>query len=609
MSALTLLHLTFVGPSKEPATVEFGPHLTVIYGASETGKSFIVEALDYMLGAGSLKEIQEADGYTRILLGLRLADGQTVTVSRAPGDNKVDIHNGDLRALTAAPPEQTLAVRHSAKSENNLSRYLLKLIGADGRNLRKNQRGDLVSLSFRHLAHLCVISETQMAAPRSPVLTSGQSTSATAEKSAFKYLLTGQDEQEGPKGASDVEKKVGKGKIDLLDQLIAETRDSLTLETTESQLQEQLGRLETALTGVSDATAGLIAERSSLLARMRALEDQTGDNRTRAGEVQALLGRFDLLRQQYESDLARLQMVAEAGNLLGYFRTGTCVFCGAAPEHQQAGHQLHETTQLQAAVTAEVRKTTELHTDLLTTIEDLEGQLDSLDSEHGTVQEQTETLRRDLATLDERLTPLNADTQSLLATRSQIQADLAIHAQIQRLEDLKASLTSTPEEPPPARSDGIPAADLASFESMVQEALQSWQVPGDNRVTYDQSTAEVSVDGRARHSRGKGMRSVIHAAFSTALARYTATRHLPHPGFVVLDSPVLTYREPHEQDVQLTHNVVEHFYRGLLNDFPSQIIVVENGDPPEDLNVHATVYAFSTEGSERAGFFPVQTES
>ncbi|MYQ73762.1 hypothetical protein GTY78_22435 [Streptomyces sp. SID4934] len=609
MSALTLLHLTFVGPGKEPATVEFGPHLTVIYGASETGKSFIVEALDYMLGAGSLKEIQEADGYTRILLGLRLADGQTVTVSRAPGDNKVDIHSGDLRALTAAPPEQTLAVRHSAKSENNLSRYLLKLIGADGRNLLKNQRGDLVSLSFRHLAHLCVISETQMAAPRSPVLTSGQSTSATAEKSAFKYLLTGQDEQERPKGSSDVEKKVGKGKIDLLDQLITETRDSLALEANETQLQEQVGRLETALTSVSDATASLIAERSSLLARTRALEDQTGDNRTRAGEVQALLGRFDLLRQQYESDLARLHMVAEAGNLLGYFRTGTCVFCGAAPEHQQAGHQLHETTQLQAAVTAEVRKTTELHTDLLTTIEDLEGQLDSLDSEHGTVQEQTEALRRDLATLDERLTPLNADTQSLLATRSQIQADLAIHAQIQRLEDLKASLTSTPEEPPPARSDGIPAADLASFESMVQEALQSWQVPGDNRVTYDQSTAEISVDGRARHSRGKGMRSVIHAAFSTALARYTTTRDLPHPGFVVLDSPVLTYREPHEQDVQLTHNVVEHFYRGLLSDFPSQIVVVENGDPPEDLNVHATVYAFSTEGSERAGFFPVQAES
>ncbi|MFM9632831.1 hypothetical protein [Streptomyces galilaeus] len=604
MSALTLLHLTFVGRGKTPAAVEFGPRLTVIYGASDTSKSFIVEAIDYMLGASSLKEIQEADGYTRILLGLRLADGQIVTLSRTPDDNQVDIHSGDVRTLTTAPPVRTLNVRHSATSENNLSRLLLMLIGADGRSLLKNQRGDRVSLSFRHLAHLCVISETQMAAPRSPVLTSGQNTNATAEKSAFKYLLTGADDPEGPKGETDVDKKVGKGKIDILDQVITDARDSLIIEASEAELRIQLGRLETALASASAAVGDLIAQRSALLGQMRALESQTTGNRTRGGEVKALLARFDLLRQQYESDLARLQMVAEAGTLLGYFRTGACVFCGATPEHQQAGHHLHETTQLQAAVIAETRKTTELHSDLLTTIEDLEGQLDSLDAEYAHVHDNSEELLGDLARLDERLAPLTADSQELLATRSRIHADLAVHAQIQRLEDMKANLESSREEPPPARPDGIPAADLAEFERMAQQILQSWKVPGDNRVTYDQNTAEITVDGRARHSRGKGMRSVIHAAFSTALARYTAARALPHPGFVVLDSPVLTYREPHEQDVQLTHNVVEHFYQGLLSDVPCQVVVVENGDPPRDLGEYATVYAFSTPGSERAGFFP-----
>ncbi|MFG2892108.1 hypothetical protein [Streptomyces sp. NPDC048248] len=610
MTALTLLHLTFVGPGKAPASVEFGSHLTVIYGASDTGKSFIVEGIDYMLGASKLKEIQEADGYTRILLGLRLADGQTVTLSRTLDDNKVDIHSGDIRALTTAPPDKTLRVRHSANSENNLSRYLLMLIGADGRSLLKNQRGDRISLSFRHLAHLCLISETQMAAPRSPVLTSGQNTSTTAEKSAFKYLLTGADEPEGPQGASDVDKKVGKGKIDILDQVIADTRDILTIEANEAELREQLGRLETALASASAAAGDLTARRSALVGRMRALDAQTTDNRTRAGEVRSLLARFDLLREQYESDLARLQMVAEAGTLLGYFRTGTCVFCGATPEHQQAGHHLHETTQLQAAVVAETRKTAELHTDLLTTIEDLEGQLTGLDSEHAASQDQEEGMRRDLTHLDERLTPLNADSQELLATRSRIHADLAAHAQIQRLEDMKANLeSSTPEEPPLARPDGIPSADLAEFERMVQQILRSWKVPGDNCVAYNQTTAEITVDGRPRHSRGKGMRSVIHAAFSTALARYTAAHDLPHPGFVVLDSPVLTYREPHEQDVQLTHNVVEHFYEGLLSDVPGQVVVVENGDPPSDLGDYAAVYAFSTEGSERSGFFPAQTEN
>jgi hypothetical protein len=100
------------------------------------------------------------------------------------------------------------------------------------------------------------------------------------------------------------------------------------------------------------------------------------------------------------------------------------------------------------------------------------------------------------------------------------------------------------------------------------------------------------------------MRSIIHAAFSMALARYTAARELPHPGFVVLDSPVLTYREPGEDDTELTHNVVEHFYQALLDDSSAQIIVVENGDPPKDIATLAKVYAFHTPGAVRMGFFP-----
>jgi hypothetical protein len=605
VSALTLVHLTCVGPDKQPATVDFGPRLTVIYGASESGKSYIVEAIDYMLGATKLKEIREADGYTRILLGLRLADGEIVTLSRAPGESKVGVYSGDFRTLPTVAPNTMLSVRHHPKSEDNLSRYLLKILGVDGRHVLKNTRRDLRTLSFRDLAHLCVITDTRMAEPRSPVLASGMRTKETEDKSVFKFVLSGEDEPEGPRGTSDVEKKVGKGKIELLDQLITDAQSSLTIPASESELHDQLRRLEETLGSTSAVAGELVTQRSALVERARALQSQTIENRDRAGEVQALLGRFGLLRQQYESDIARLQMVAEAGNLLGYFRTGPCVFCGADPEHQQPGHNLAETTELQAAVAAETRKTTELHVDLLTTMEDLEEQLILLNTENASRGTANGLLSRELASLDARLTPLHEDTKALLATRSQIQADLALHSQIQRLENLKATLSSTAPTPPPARADGIPVADLADFERTVHQILASWQVPGDNRVTYDQKTAEISVDHRPRSSRGRGMRSIIHAAFSMALAQYTAGRELPHPGFVILDSPVLTYREPDEDDTELTYNVVEHFYRALLDDSSAQVIVVENGDPPQDLATLAKVYAFHTSGAERAGFFPV----
>jgi DNA repair ATPase RecN len=54
MNRLTLKHLTFIGAGVEPASVEFGPGTTVVRGPSDTGKSFIVDAIDFMLGATTL---------------------------------------------------------------------------------------------------------------------------------------------------------------------------------------------------------------------------------------------------------------------------------------------------------------------------------------------------------------------------------------------------------------------------------------------------------------------------------------------------------------------------------------------------------------------------
>lgn len=604
MSTLILVHLTSVGPDKQPASVEFNPHLTVIYGASESGKSYIVEAIDYMLGATSLKPIREAEGYTHMLLGLRVSDGPSFTLCRELGGNKVQVFDGDVRRLSLTEPGKTLAVKHNPKAENNLSRYLLKLIGTDGKRILKNARRQVRTLSFRDLAHICVINDSRMADKHSPILASAQKTQETEDKSVFKLLLTGEDEPEGPVGATDVEKKIGKGKVALLDQLIVDAQSRLESASSEDDLKAQLLRLETALANESLEAGGLVDQRRGLAEHDRSLQERASEIRERSAEVRALLGRFGLLRQQYESDLDRLKMVGEAGSLLGYFfREGPCIFCGAAPEHQQPDHQRAEADQLQLAVAAETRKTSELHSDLLITLEDLEAQLSQLDGAQISLTTDINTVRQKISGLDATLAPLQESARVLLEKRTKIQSDLALHAQVQRLEDLKATLSDAPGTAAPALPGGIPAANVAEFEQTMQAILASWQIPGENRVIYDQKSAEIFVDDRPRGSRGRGMRSVIHAAFTMALARYTTEHSLSHPGFVVLDSPLLTYREP-DEDFQMPWNVVEHFYRTLHDDVSAQVIVVENVDPPQDLGEQATLYPFHTIGASRMGFYP-----
>lgn len=62
----------------------FGTGLNVIYGASNTGKSFIVEAIDFMLGGKPpLRDIPERVGYDLVLLGLETLDGKSFTLWRS----------------------------------------------------------------------------------------------------------------------------------------------------------------------------------------------------------------------------------------------------------------------------------------------------------------------------------------------------------------------------------------------------------------------------------------------------------------------------------------------------------------------------------------------
>ncbi|MGE0063459.1 MAG: AAA family ATPase, partial [Xanthobacteraceae bacterium] len=73
--SIVIRHLTFLGPTRKPARIDFGAGLNVVYGASDTGKSFIVEAIDFMLGGkGPLRDIPERIGYDVVLLGIQCGD-------------------------------------------------------------------------------------------------------------------------------------------------------------------------------------------------------------------------------------------------------------------------------------------------------------------------------------------------------------------------------------------------------------------------------------------------------------------------------------------------------------------------------------------------------
>ena len=91
-TGLRIRHLTFCGPNREPVSVSFRAGLNVIYGASNTGKSFIVDTIDFMLGGkGPLRDIPERVGYDCILLAMETLDGREFTIQRSTNGSFPDI--------------------------------------------------------------------------------------------------------------------------------------------------------------------------------------------------------------------------------------------------------------------------------------------------------------------------------------------------------------------------------------------------------------------------------------------------------------------------------------------------------------------------------------
>ena len=160
---------------------------------------------------------------------------------------------------------------------------------------------------------------------------------------------------------------------------------------------------------------------------------------------------------------------------------------------------------------------------------------------------------------------------------------------------------------PQAVTSAVPTAAADAFAQSVESILADWHFPEAGRVHFDPNTRDLVIAGKPRGARGKGLRALTHAAFTLGLLAHCRASRTPHPGFVILDSPLLAYREPDgkEDDLRGT-DLKEQFYsylQGLPEDW--QIIVVENTDPPDAIKALEQVEMFSKNPHNgRYGLFP-----
>lgn len=611
---LRLHSLTFHGPARGVAAITFGPSLNVIFGASNTGKSFIVDTIDFMLGGkGPLRDVPERQGYDQILLAIETLAGEKFTIARSTAGGGFRLYDG-LHSLTLPVGDGTpLADTHNDKKDDNLSAYLLGKLDLRQRRIKKNKHSDTISLSFRHLARLVIVNEEEIIQQRSP-LSDGNYVADTANTSVFKLLLTGVDD--GALTASrprSPEEQSRSGQIELLEQLIEDYNAQVKeLAGPRSQLEEQLERLDDSMTRHGEQLALSEAEFRAASNSRRDTAKRIEEAKNRLGDITALLDRFSLLETHYRSDVERLSAIAEAGSLFNALGEASCPLCGAAPELHQLSEDCDGNVDLiVAAARAEIGKIEIRRAELKETITSLRKDAVSLERRLPRLETDfTELSGKIEKVVAPNLRQLRTSYRQLADKGGEVREALAVFKGLKDLEERKAKLESEMESGEGGANVGdvdLSTSTADKFAVLIRDILKAWHFPEIDRVHFDMKVRDLVINGKSRTSYGKGLRAITQAAFSIGLMEFCRQNETPHPGFAVLDSPLLSYKEPDGAADDLRgSDLKDHFYGYLELLKPDrQVIIVENTEPPAAFQKTEQCIKFTglpTVG--RAGFFP-----
>lgn len=601
---ISLHELVVTGPEKQSATLKLNGKSHLVFGPTDTGKSYIVECFRYCLGGGDRpKDVGYSEGYTRTALQISLDNGRQFTLFRDLFDGSEVIYEG---FHTLPPQDLTIAF------EQGISELLPAWCGASGMKILVKS-GQLGNLTAGDLRRVSIFDEIETL---DNIPFEGKDTNLkTRNKSALAVILRGSDDSEMLLPPSTSDRNIAKGHVEAINEqissLLADVPEGLTL----LDVQEGLSKVTNEIDEINlymKIHASEIAE----LKQTRLEIDKKGRQLFRDfSALKEAENRFRLLDKKYVSDQQRLQAVATAVSVATSFETRPCPLCHTDIQHQlRHQEQDEQAPMLRLAALAENEKISGLR-------EGLKGALNDVLND---INETTEALKDNEKEAHENdqnqnalLAPKNIGSESGLATLSDRKAVLTVAlGNLSRVDSLRTRLTEMKERSKQKKQvvDRDMSVSSTALCQRIKALLDDWGVPGVDSVHFNESVSDIEINHRKRTSYGKGKRGIFLTAYMVALMELAIDREHPHPhlGLTIIDSPVVTYKDPKhgvdgDGEELLDESVKDRFYAWLANrSEPGQIIILENEEPnPETLKMlNSTEFVGVGGKNGRSGFFP-----
>lgn len=608
---LKLTKLVLTGENKQDAIIDFKDGLNVIAGASDTGKSFAFECIDYALGSSSeLKEVPEVDGYQSVFLEIEDIGQRVIfTIERGIPEeikNKMTIYYSNYQDKDRAKNEK-MSSKHSTKT--SLSKKLLNYFGCTYKNVKRSEK-EVQSFTFRSFNPLIMISELRITATYSPIYRVGSrgSTSATSEKSVFKTVISGADyEKKEKKENIEIAKAKLKGKIEQLKQIIDEIRlenNELIngVEDIKSEKSTEIIELNKFIKEKTDEIKKYEVEYKNIQAEIE-LENT---------ELKRLLNnnnKFKLLKENYLSDLERLEFINDAFDLTQQLVEVECPICHSPMKI----NEIEKSDDYYEALVAEKLKIEVQLTELDKTIKDLSDEIMNKEENISKLENHKDEIK-DI--LNNKLGPIVAEkveqVQNLLEIQEKINLITRNKKRMDKyyteINEWQEKIDSTVQNKG-NKNENLPDEYTNELCMEIKQLLKKCDFIGEeDDIKYNSATNDVKIGDKEKASFGKGARAIINSTFLIGLMNYCYKKNLCHPGFVVLDSPLTTYKEKDKKDgvdETITKGTKEKFYEMLAEQKNGQIIIFDNEEPSSTVKKKINYLHFSGDSSVgRKGLIP-----
>ena len=599
--------IIMIGPNKEDAFLDFNVGLNVISGASDTGKTFIFQVIDYMLGGGKTpKQIEEAKGYDSIFIEIEDYECNIYTLRRDLVDGKMYKYNCSYCLKDTITPEN-IKEEHRKNSINNISSFLLDLCNSRYTSIVKNKKGETRSFTYRDFARLSLLGEEKIIAEKSIILGNGGYSKYPEYKNAFKTIITGLEDN--CKTISNEEKKMNnikiEAKIEVLDNLITnyiqelQEKNNISDEKSQYDIEELIKDIRNNINCKKENLKDCDAKRQTLL-------KEVIDKDTSIQYNNEVIKKFRLLKNNYLSDLKRLEFIDDANYYINQLDDVKCPVCSSEIELEYIN-----TSKIEDSIFAEKNKLNKKIIELEEVMLEIENNNIEIIRIRDEIKLKVDRLTEEINLKLKPIIDLKvSELAEILEKREQINRVKFIEDKLEEAKKLKNDLSSKKVNINNVKVElnKINDENSKALCLEISNLLDKWNLFKSPQVSFDLKTYDLEINGKKKASFGKGYRAIINSALSLAIMKYNILRGLPHPKIVVIDSPLITFKEKDSGEEKISEVVKSSFYKYLAENFKKQqVIVLENADPQKELLDKINYYHFTkNKNNGRYGFFPVE---